>query len=101
MPYLVPFGTLKAYRSSEKVTRYHCARCGASVFFTSEERSDLVDISVGILDAPEGARAESWLDWRMDRLSFREDAVPRAESLVLALEEGQQAWAREQKKRIV
>jgi hypothetical protein len=97
-PYKVPFGTLKAYQSSHDVTRYHCGTCGASVFFTTDERTDLVDVAVGVLDAPEGSRAESWLEWRMNRLSFREDAIPRAESLVLALEDGQQAWAERQKK---
>jgi hypothetical protein len=97
-PYSVPFGTLKAYQSSPDVTRYHCGVCGASVFFTCEDRTDLVDVAVGLLDAPEGARAESWLEWRMNRLSFREDAFPRAETLTLAMEEGQQAWAERQKK---
>ena len=96
--YKIPFGTLKAYQSSPDVTRYHCGVCGASAFFTCEDRTDLVDIAVGLLDAPEGARAESWLEWRMNRLSFREDALPRAETLTLAMEEGQRLWADRQKK---
>ena len=96
--YKVPFGTLKEYQSSEHVKRYHCGTCGATVFFTSDERRGLVDVAVGVLDAPEGARAESWLDWRMNRLSFREDSISRAETLTLALEEGQKKWAEQQQK---
>ena len=94
----LPLGTLKAYESSKGVTRYHCGRCGASVFYTNEKRTDLMDVAVGVLDAPEGSRAATWLDWRLNRVSFREDAAGRAEVLVEALEKGQQAWVERQKK---
>lgn len=33
----------------------------------------MIDVSVGLLDAEEGARAERWLEWR-DRVSFGEMA---------------------------
>lgn len=68
------------------------------MFFTGAGRTDLVDVAVGVLDAPEGARADSWLEWRMNRVSFREDTVGRADGLVEALEEGQQAWAERRNK---
>jgi hypothetical protein len=48
----------------------------------------LLDVAVGLLDAPEGARAEDWLEWCTSRLSFREDAVGRADSLVEGIERG-------------
>lgn len=98
VPFELPFGTLMSYNSSNGVERWHCGTCGASAFFTSEERDGLIDIGVGLLDAPEGSRAGSWLDWSMERLSFREDAVHRAPSLMKALEKGQKEWAARQKK---
>ena len=61
-PFRTDFGTLKAYRSSRGVTRYFCNTCGATIFWTGESRPQLIDVAVGILDAEEGARAESWLD---------------------------------------
>ncbi|KAI7513807.1 hypothetical protein KC347_g1156 [Hortaea werneckii] len=68
------FGTLNHYRSSEQATRYFC------------------DVAVGLLDAAEGARAEDWLEWRTERVSYREDAVPRAASLIYGLEKGLKAY---------
>ncbi|KAK3691341.1 hypothetical protein LTR37_018702 [Vermiconidia calcicola] len=94
--YEVPFGTLRAYQSSGDVTRYFCGACGATVFFTCDERKDLVDVAVGMLDAAEGARAESWLKFRTGRVSYREDAVPRAESFVLGVENGLKQFAEHQ-----
>lgn len=96
-PYDLPFGaeqgwgTLKGYQSTKKdksVWRYHCSDCGAMVFFTCDSRTDLIDVAVGVIDAPEGARAESLLEIWTQRLSYREDGMPRAESITLAVEEG-------------
>lgn len=86
VPFSRDFGTLKRYRSSENAIRYHCSTCGATVFFFGEDRPHVIDVAVGLLDASEGARAESWLEFWCGRLSFREDAIPRAESLTLAVE---------------
>jgi hypothetical protein len=82
--------SLQTYASSENVTRSFCSVCGAIVFFSESERSEttLLDVAVGLLDAPEGARAERWLEWWTERLSFREDAVGRAGSLVEGIEKG-------------
>ena len=108
-PYDLPFGsptgwgTLKGYNSSPRgptrreAWRYHCATCGAMVFFTCDERTDLIDIGVGVLDAPEGARAETWLGWWTDRLSFREDAIPRAKEITLAVEDGMKKFGAKNK----
>ncbi|RMY92870.1 hypothetical protein D0864_05811 [Hortaea werneckii] len=89
------FGTLKHYRSSEQATRYFCGTCGANVFWCGDERPGLIDVAVGLLDAAEGARAEGWLEWRTERVSYREDAVPRAESLIYGLEKGLKAYGEE------
>lgn len=90
VPFEPLFGTLKSYNSSKGVLRYFCSGCGAIVFFTEEERSktSLLDVAVGLLSAPEGSRAESWFEWRTERVSFREDAVGRASSLVEGVEAG-------------
>lgn len=87
---------LRSYESSPGVFREFCQGCGATVFWHSEKRSDLIDVSVGLLQAKEGARAESLLEWWRDRCSFAEDAgLDRkgwvrtwAEDLVQGLEEG-------------
>jgi hypothetical protein len=50
--------------------------------------TSLLDVAVGLLAADEGARAEGWLEWWTERLSFREDAVERAGSLVEGIEAG-------------
>jgi hypothetical protein len=84
---------LQTYNSSENVTRSFCSVCGAIVFFALSEPDEnpatmLLDVAVGLLDAPEGARAENWLERCTSRLSFREDAVGRAGSLVEGIEQG-------------
>jgi hypothetical protein len=83
------WGTMRAYRSSERVTRRFCSVCGANVFWDGDERPSLVDVSVGLLDAGSGARAEEWLSWCRERVSFREEAHNRG--LVEGLEKGLKA----------
>ncbi|KAL6718536.1 hypothetical protein ACLMJK_004628 [Lecanora helva] len=65
---------LRQYDSTDGVHRHFCGRCGATIFYRNEERPDLIDVSVGLLDSSQGARAESWLEWRIDRISFQEEA---------------------------
>ncbi|OTB07361.1 hypothetical protein M426DRAFT_318054 [Hypoxylon sp. CI-4A] len=66
---------LKSYASSPGVLRDFCPRCGATVFWHDRWRPDLIDVSAGLLNAPEGARAEGWLEWWCERVSFMEDAA--------------------------
>lgn len=83
------WGTIKSYRSSKGVTRTFCGQCGANVFWDGgkeQGREGLVDVAVGLLAAPSGARAEELLSWWTDRVSFEEDAVNK--SLARALSEG-------------
>lgn len=94
-PFSREFGTLKGYRSSKVATRRFCGECGATVFWDGDVRPGLIDVAVGLCDAEEGARAESWFEWRTERLSYREDAVGRAESLVLGIEQGMERYAKE------
>lgn len=90
VPFTTDFGTLKSYNSGPGVTRHFCSRCGATVFYDHVDRNrmQLLDVAVGLLAAPEGARAESWLEWRTERVSFPEDTVGRARSLIEGLENG-------------
>ena len=86
-------GTLSCYESSRGVSRYFCASCGATVFWSSVERPQLLDVSVGLLNASEGARAESWLEWWTERVSFEEEAIN--EDLVSNLGTGLRLWDHE------
>lgn len=79
-------GTLLSFESSPGVFRYFCRTCGATAFWRSSARPDLVDVSVGLLRAPEGSLARTWLEWHTDRVSFREETLD--EPLVEALEVG-------------
>ncbi|KAL8861464.1 MAG: hypothetical protein Q9178_001988 [Gyalolechia marmorata] len=84
-------GTLKTYSHSPGAYRDFCGKCGATVFWRSEERhKELVDISVGLLDADEGARAEEWLEWWTKKVEFEELALNK--SLVAKLADGLKKW---------
>ena len=76
---------LSVYESSPGVNRYFCGTCGAKVFFRAEERMGLVDVSVGLLRAESGSRAEEWLEWG-PKLSHGAEA--RNKHLGQALDEG-------------
>lgn len=54
-----------------------------------ERRGEIIDISAGLLDAEEGARAEEWLEWRT-RVSFEECALNKG--LVAKVAEGLKKW---------
>lgn len=82
-------GTMRRYNSSPGVYREFCSRCGASVFWHCEKRPLLLDVSVGLLHADSGSRAEEWLDWVTSRTSFAEMAVDN--SLIQQLEAGLKA----------
>lgn len=56
-------GTLTYYASSPDVERYFCSNCSACVFYAYEKRPSTLDVAIGVLDASDGARAESILSW--------------------------------------
>ncbi|TFK34511.1 Mss4-like protein [Crucibulum laeve] len=83
---------LKQYISSPGRYREFCPTCGATVFWWNVSRPDIIDVSVGLVDQEkEGARAERWLDWHKERVSFEEMALAR--QTIQALEEGLKASA--------
>jgi hypothetical protein len=87
------FGSVKTYESSPGIKRSFCGSCGATLFFQrTGERT--VWVAVGLLDAVEGARAESWLDWNFNDLQFQDDAMARGNRLFQAVQEGFQVLQR-------
>lgn len=92
----LPSGILDSYASSAKAIRDFCGKCGATVFWRERDKADVVDVSVGLMRASSGARAEEWLRWWTGRVSFSEDvecgrlgSMARAASeLVLDLSNG-------------
>jgi hypothetical protein len=96
----LPPGALSSYSSSPGVFRDFCGRCGATVFWRDDVRPGKIDVSVGLLRADDGARAESWLSWWTGRVSFEEEAetgregapARTARKLIGALEEGLKMW---------
>lgn len=67
-------GTLRGFESSKGAMREFCSLCGATIFWHNTERPGVVDVSVGILRAEEGAMARNWLNWWTERVSFSEDS---------------------------
>jgi hypothetical protein len=90
---LFAFGTLRQFKSSPGVYREFCSGCGATVFWHCDERPDLIDVSAGLFRAEEGSRAEKWLEWWTERVSFKEDAIDV--ELIDALEKGLPSIAKE------
>ncbi|MCJ1290330.1 hypothetical protein MMC34_001866 [Xylographa carneopallida] len=82
--------TLKRYTISRGAYREFCGKCGAVVFWHCDERPDLVDVSVGLLNAGSGARAEEWLEWWTGRVSFQE--LAQNKSLIEKLAAGLKDW---------
>jgi hypothetical protein len=78
---------MQRFESSPGVYREFCKSCGATVFWHCDERPGVVDVSVGLLKSPTGARAEDLLEWETGRVSFAEDAAQH-QSLIALLERG-------------
>jgi hypothetical protein len=67
---------LKQYLASPGRYNEFCGKCGATVFWWQDERPDVIDISVGLLDQDQdGVRAEEWLKWHKERVGFAEDTM--------------------------
>ncbi|KAJ4302038.1 hypothetical protein N0V88_002172 [Collariella sp. IMI 366227] len=88
------FGTLTFYASSPDVQRYHCGRCSASVFYAVDSRPSMVDIAVGVLNSPDGARAESVLSWAFgEAFSWKQDMEGTwREGILHAVERDLEQW---------
>ncbi|CAG9989852.1 unnamed protein product [Clonostachys byssicola] len=90
-------GTAKTYQSSPNVLRSFCGTCGATVFFTCDERcpkggESVVDLATGILRATEGSMAEKWLTWRSNP-AWLPSGKQYHRAFSEALEQGMKEWA--------
>jgi hypothetical protein len=88
------FGTLAMYASSPDVQRYFCSQCSASVFYARDDRQELIDVAVGLLESPAGARAEDFLFWEFGSdIGSKEDMSGSwREKLVEAVRKEAEAW---------
>lgn len=91
-------GTMKTYSSSKGVTRGFCSVCAATVFFLQHSRRyndvPIADISTGLLRAPDGAMAESWITWRT-RSSFEGDGLAFDKDFAEGVTDGMKKWTAE------
>ncbi|KAL2152310.1 hypothetical protein VTH82DRAFT_5494 [Thermothelomyces myriococcoides] len=87
-------GTIAAYASSPDVQRYFCGHCSATLFYAVDQRPDMVDVAVGLLYAPDGARAERVISWSfVKKMGFRQDMVGTwREGMLQAIEKEMEEW---------
>lgn len=87
------FGSLQIFSSSDDVRRYSCSICSASIFYTNANEPEAVDIAMGVLHAPDGARAESFLTWDHGTIDYKEDVAGgwRAR-LTASMERDEEEW---------
>jgi hypothetical protein len=86
-------GSLKTYKSSKDANRAFCGTCGATIFFDADPKHEVVDVSVGVLRAPEGVAAETWLTWRMGKISWYDSGEKFDSVFAKSLRDGAQQWA--------
>lgn len=84
---LETWNALQTYESTAGVRRYFCKSCGASIFWEAEDKGDVLDVFIGVLDADEGVRGETWCEWKAD-LNYADSGRKRHPSFVKALSEG-------------
>jgi hypothetical protein len=88
-------GTLTMFASSPDVQRYSCSRCSAVVFYACDSRSDMVDVSIGIIDAGQlGSRVENVLLWNYGAKFVHRQCMTGTwrEEMLLAAETGSEDW---------
>ncbi|KAK3190640.1 hypothetical protein K4F52_003331 [Lecanicillium sp. MT-2017a] len=88
-----PFGSLKVFASSKGARRYSCSTCSASILYTAAADPDMLDIAVGVLQSPDGARAEKFLTWNYGVFAYTEDVVGGwREPLVASMKKDAEDW---------
>jgi len=86
-------GTLTYYASSPDVQRFFCSNCSACVFYGADDRKHMVDVAIGVLESPDGSRAEGFLSWAYGRGVTRLDENKggwRHDFFVRMMEEGEE-----------
>lgn len=75
---LVADSTLRAYRSSSRVSRKFCATCGSSLFWDHDDHPDKLGIAIGALDDDPIARPEAHIYVKDQACWFQiTDELPR------------------------
>ncbi|CAM1504512.1 Fc.00g021030.m01.CDS01 [Cosmosporella sp. VM-42] len=97
-------GTAKTYESSPGVLRSFCGTCGATFFYSCDDRrptdrQQIVDLATGVLRAPEGAMAENWLTWRA-RMGWADSGKRYDKGFFEGLQEGMNKWIMEKEGKI-
>lgn len=95
-------GTSKTYTSSTGTLRSFCGTCGAKVagYFGTDGTRELsngdrvLDIACGLLRAPDGLLAESWLTWRTGRLAHHPSGLRYDKKFTEELAQGMASWGR-------
>lgn len=95
-PDLRGFGTMRTHRSSERVTRGFCGRCGAAVLLLTTRREPtreqaVLDIAMGILRVDD-VRLGDWVVWRTGNVAWAEDAREFDAEFTDALVTGFREW---------
>lgn len=85
-------GTSKTYSTSPGVLRSFCGDCGATVFYSCDERNldekrQVADLAIGLVRAPEGVMAENWFTWR-SRIAWADSGIRYDGRFMEALQEG-------------
>jgi hypothetical protein len=95
LPHDLLTGTAKSYKSSKGVHRTFCGTCGATVFFSEDTRSGIVDVATGILHARDGFMLRDWAIWRTARLGYPNDGLKYDEAFTKSLGEGLEGWGKQ------
>lgn len=95
-PDLQGFGTMRTHRSSERVTRGFCGRCGATVLLLTTRREPtreqaVLDIAMGILRVDD-VRLGDWVVWRTGNVAWADDARKFDAEFTDALVMGFREW---------
>lgn len=84
-PFYMDTDCLKRFESLPGVYRESCKTCGATVFWHSDGRPYLIDVSAALLRDPSGARAKCLLERDRRGVSFIEDALDQEPGRALQL----------------
>ena len=74
---IIKAGTISEYRSSPGVQRGHCATCGTTITYWSEQRPQEIDIALATLDDASGIEPEAHI-WVEDKVPWLviDDGLP-------------------------
>ncbi|KLJ09610.1 hypothetical protein EMPG_14971, partial [Blastomyces silverae] len=94
-------GTTKTFNSSKEAKRAFCGTCGATAFYWSDDRPEIVDVALGLVRATEGLFAESWVTWRSGRMAFKESGELFDRDFAEAMAEGIERWGVEREGKVL